>query len=199
MKTCQHTQHQSFTKEQNQLTLKVEVLSTSSSLSVPLLPTDSHLLDQVRFAALSRRAQERVVAIILRNFFPSIRPSRLCIMTARFINSPLAVYSFIISRTIATAYIITTEFIWPKYLHSEAVSGVEPSVHSSPPYSAQSPGRQSVPYENLQQMSTVPYIRRGNRCFLFGCLVIWASSTMRLPTGQPKKPFLMVSSQPCPR
>jgi hypothetical protein len=70
------------------------------------------------------------------------------------------VYSFIISRTIATAYIITTESILPKYLHSEAVSGVTPSVHSSPPCSTQFPGRQSVPCKNLQQMSIVPYIRR---------------------------------------
>jgi hypothetical protein len=108
MTTSQHTEHQSFTKEQNQLTLKVGVLSTSSPLSVPLPPTESHLLYQVRFAALSRRAQE-LVAIILRNSFQSIQPSRLCILMAYFLNSPLAVYSCIITRTVATAYNITTD------------------------------------------------------------------------------------------
>jgi hypothetical protein len=81
----------------------------SSSLSVPLTPTDSHLLDQVQFALLSRRAHEPVADIILRNFFTSIRPWRLCNLMARFLNIPLVVHSFIASRTTATACNITTK------------------------------------------------------------------------------------------
>ena len=81
----------------------------SSPLSVPLTPTDSHLLDQVQFALLSRRAQERVADIILRNSFTCIRPWWLCNMMARFLNIPLVVYSFITSRTTAIAYNITTK------------------------------------------------------------------------------------------
>jgi hypothetical protein len=166
-------------------------------------PTDSHLLDQARFALLSRRAHECFADIILRNSFTIIRRWRLCIPTARSLNSSLVVRSFITTRTIATAYNITTESICPKSMQRAELIPAFGGSFGSDTFLTQFSELRSLQVDNTDHTrfcsNCLLYIRRGNRCFLFWVPCIMGLIDNEANNGSAKEAVWMkVSNRSCP-
>ena len=159
MTTSQHTEHQSFNEEQNQVALKVGLLftfRTTKSATTPnrISPTRPNPI--YRFVSSGTRAcsgyyfselfpkYTALTAVHTEGSFDQQSPG--CVFLYHVQDSR---YSLIYNNRVHMAECRSSS------LNSEEVSGTKPSLHSSPNCSVQSPGRQAIAHEILQRLSIV--------------------------------------------